>query len=493
MSIVPEPLYGAASMRMIDRRALELLAIPDAELMRRAGEDAFFALRASWPRARRIDVVCGPGNNGGDAYVLARAAADAGLSVRLFALADPATGVAREAAAGARAAGVTPRPWPPGGGEAGDVVVDGLLGIGVTREVEGSFREAIEWVNGRGVPVLALDVPSGLDADSGARHGCAVRADLTVTFIAHKPGLYTGAGPACTGRVRLADLGVPAQAAHGISPLAWRLGPGLPPARPRDGHKGSFGRVLVVGGDIGMPGAVRLAAEAACRMGAGLVTIATRCEHAALIAAARPELIVRGVEGSGELRTLAAASDVIAIGPGLGCGSWGQAMLREALDLQRPLIVDADALNLLARDPVQRDDWVLTPHPGEAARLLGCDSAEVQDDRLRAAAELVRRYAGVCVLKGAGTLIAAGEDAPRLCVDGGPALAVPGSGDVLTGAIAGLRAQGMTADGAARLGVWLHARAGDQCARREGARGIMAGELCGWLRVELNRLAERVR
>jgi len=481
-------------MRAIDRRAIELLSIGGTALMQRAGEAAFFALRASWPRAARIDVVCGPGNNGGDGYVVARAAAANGLGVRVFALAPPGTDSARAVAAEAVAAGVRILPWPPPDRGEGEVVVDALLGTGVARAVEGEFRDAIEWINACGVPVLALDVPSGLDADTGARHGAAVRASLTVTFIARKPGLYTGAGPGCCGRVVHAGLSVPAGAASGIAPAAWRLVPPAPPVRRGDAHKGDLGRLLVVGGDEGMPGAVRLAGEAACRAGVGLVTVATRAVHAAALAAARPELIVRAVEDSGALRPLAAASDVVLLGPGLGQGGWGQAMLREALDHDRPLVLDADALNLLGREPAHRPDWVLTPHPGEAGRLLGRDAASVQADRPAAVAELARRYGGVCVLKGAGTLIRAGnEPVPWLCTAGGPALAVAGSGDVLAGVIAGLRAQGMDATSAARLGVWLHANAGDRCAARDGMRGVMASDLVDQIRAGINALSRPSR
>jgi NAD(P)H-hydrate epimerase len=259
----------------------------------------------------------------------------------------------------------------------------------------------------------------------------------------------------------------------------------LPPPRPKNAHKGLFGHVLVVGGDYGFAGAARMAAEAAARVGAGLVSVATRPEHALLIPVARPELMARGIESPEALGPLLERAGVIAVGPGLGNSDWSAALFSRILETGAQLVVDADALNLLARDPLKRSDWILTPHPGEAARLLGCTSAEVQNDRFAAAAQLQQRYGGVCVLKGCGTVIATETQAPAVCSDGNPGMASGGLGDVLTGTIAGLLAQGLDLHAAALLGVCLHAAAGDRAAR-DGQRGLLAMDLMSWLRRLMN-------
>ena len=259
----------------------------------------------------------------------------------------------------------------------------------------------------------------------------------------------------------------------------------LPPWRRHASHKGDHGRVLVIGGDKGMTGAALLAGTAALRAGAGLVTVATRPEQAAALTAARPELMCHGVTGVAELRPLLRRADVVAIGPGLGRGRWGTMLLGAALDSGKPLVVDADALTLLAAEPVQRDDWVLTPHPGEAARLLGCDTASVQADRLAAVSGLQAAYGGVVALKGAGSLVADGNGPLALCRDGNPGMAAGGFGDLLTGVVAALCAQGISLGDAARLGVLLHARAAD-IAARDGERGLLPSDCLEPLRRQVN-------
>ncbi len=257
----------------------------------------------------------------------------------------------------------------------------------------------------------------------------------------------------------------------------------LPP-RARASHKGDYGHVLVVGGDHGMAGAVRLAGEAAARTGSGLVSIATRAAHAAVIAAACPELLCHGVECARDLRVLLQRASVVAIGPGLGQSAWAHDMLAAVLQMRLPRVVDADALNLLAQEPMQCDHWVLTPHPGEAARLLDMTTKQVQADRLQAAQALQQRYGGVCVLKGAGTLVCTSESV-AICEAGNPGMASAGMGDVLTGVIAGLLAQGLSLVDAACAGVYIHAKAGDRAAQ-EGERGLLASDVMPHLRKLVN-------
>ena len=315
-----------------------------------------------------------------------------------------------------------------------------------------------------------------------------MRAALTVTFIGLKRGLFTGEGPELRGELRFDALGVPDAVYRGVAAGAERIDRADLAAlgrRRRSAHKGTHGHVLVVGGDLGYAGAARLAAEAAARSGAGLVSIATRAEHAAALAAARAELMFRGVDTAQELAALAERADVVALGPGLGRGEWGARMWRAALALGHPLVLDADGLNALAAAPTTRPNWVLTPHPAEAGRLLGRPAAEIQADRFAAAAAIVERYGGVCVLKGAGTLVASAGALPRLCSDGNPGLATGGTGDVLTGVIAGLAAQGHGLEAAAALGVCAHAAAGDLAAAG-GERGMLAGDVIESLRAVMN-------
>ncbi len=492
--VLPYALYTAAQVRALDRCAIERHGIPAAELMCRAGRGAWRHLRERWPDARRVLVLSGAGNNGGDGYVVAAEALKSGCAVRLLTLGDherlsPESAAAAEefAAAGGRAAPYRSLP-----GDV-DLIVDGLFGTGLSRPVEGRYAEAIDAVNACRAPVLALDIPSGLDADTGRVHGHGVRADLTMSFIGLKRGLFTGRGPAFTGEVRFDGLDVPpaiyATEVLSARRIDWRKERELLPPRPADAHKGMAGHVLVVGGAPGMSGAPRIAGEAALRSGAGLVTVATHPEHAALLNLTRPELMVAAVPGVVALEAAAARATVVAIGPGLGQGDWGSALFQAALALGRPMVVDADALNLLAASPRRADHWVLTPHPGEAARLLGCAIADVERDRFAAAAEIQRRYGGAVVLKGVGTIVAGpGQRPPAVCSDGNPAMAGAGMGDALTGIIAALLAQGalggqgagLDLDQAASAGVCLHAAAGDLAAA--GAdRGLLAGDLAAML------------
>jgi NAD(P)H-hydrate epimerase len=484
-------LYRAAQVRALDRRAIDDHGIPGYTLMQRAGAAAFAELRARWPAARRIAVACGGGNNGGDGYVVARLAREAGLDVTLLQLGDPQRlhGDTATAAAAWCAAGGAVAPFTAAGLAGAEVIVDALLGTGLERPVAGAWAEAIEALNSAPAPVLALDLPSGLDADRGVPLGCAVQAAATVTFVGQKPGLYTGAGPDHAGAVRFAGLDLPAAVYAGVGPAARLLGDAdlaaLPAKRRRVSHKGDHGHVLVVGGAAGMCGAALLAAQAALRAGAGLVSLATRPAHAVALTAVRPELMCLGVDCAADLLPLLRRADVVAIGPGLGRARWGAQLLGAALDSGRPLVVDADALTLLAGEPERRDDWVLTPHPGEAARLLGTTVAAVQADRLAAVAALQAAYGGVVVLKGAGSLVADGAGPPALCRDGNPGMAAGGFGDLLTGVIAALRAQGLDAGAAARLGVLLHARAADLAAGA-GERGLLPSDCLEPLRRLVN-------
>ena len=479
-------LHTAAQVRAIDRAAIDRCGIAGIELMRRAAEAAYASLRRRWPQARRILLLVGSGNNGGDALLLGVLALRDGLAVDALALPGMPHGDAATARASFAAAGGTLREADgPGALPAADVVVDGLFGTGLARPLEGVAAALVQRLRDARLPTLALDLPSGLDADSGVAHAVAVRADATVCFVAWKRGLFTADAADACGARELADLGIPPQAREGIEPDSILLDPSIDhwlPPRQSNSNKGRYGHVLVAGGDLGMGGAPRLAGEAALRCGAGLVSVATRASHVAVLLAGRPELMASAVESAEDLAPLLERASVIAIGPGLGKGEWGGAMLSALLAAGRPCVLDADALNLIAQAPRRLpDDAILTPHPGEAARLLDSDIGSVQRDRHGAVRELARRWQATCVLKGSGTLVA--DPAGRLatCPWGNPGMASAGMGDVLTGVIAALRAQGLDAWRAACLGVAWHARAGD-IAAGASPRGLLASDLFAPLR-----------
>ena len=499
---LPESLYRAEEVRELDRIAIQDFDVPGLRLMERAARVCLMHLRRAWPRARRIAVLCGHGNNGGDGFLLAGAALRAGLAVDVYLVGsrERVTGDAEVALERLADTGLVVHSEPDLGladlglADLGlaDVVVDAMLGTGLDRDVEGSWAQAINKINTCGRPVVAVDIPSGLHADSGRALGVAVEAAMTVTFIGLKRGLFTGVGRAVCGEIIFDDLQLPADVYRTVEPSARRvracsfahaLGP-----RPRDAHKGSFGHTLVMGGDIGYSGAVRLAAEAAARTGSGLVTVATRAEHATTVCADRPELMVRAVQDPATLEPLVERASVIAVGPGLGQSQWGLGLLQIVLGSNRPMVLDADALNLLATHSLRLPpgEIVLTPHPGEAGRLLGTTAREIERDRFAAADALHKRYRAVVVLKGAGTIVVDGEGSTVVCDSGNPGMATAGVGDVLCGVIAGLIAQGLPAGLAAQIGVCIHAEAGDRAAR-DGERGLLAGDLLAHLRSLVNR------
>lgn len=485
---ISRELYSVAQVRELDRRAMAS-GIAGYQLMQRAAAACWHALQERWPGARCIHVVCGSGNNGGDGFEIARLALSAGRSVQVSQVGKPpASGDALTALNAWRADGGTVHAFKAETMSQAEVIVDAIFGIGLSREVQGEAREAMLAINAArkaGAGVLAVDVPSGLDADRGCAMGAQIHADLTVTFIADKPGLHVG-NPG-VGQVVLADLDIPqtvhedlqapVQCMHQSDLKQWL------PTRPLNAHKGGNGHVLLVGGNQGMAGAILLAARAALRTGAGLVSVATRQAHAVALTAAQPELMCHGVEQIEELLPLLQRADVVAIGPGLGQDDWSRGVYAAVMKCDKPLVVDADALNLLADDATRRAQWVLTPHPGEAARLLACSTAEIQQDRFTAVARLHERYGGVAVLKGAGSLVQ-GERL-QLCPYGNPGMAVGGMGDVLTGIIAALIAQGLSLEDAANAGVLAHARAGDHAAQA-GQRGLLPSDVIRELRGIVN-------
>jgi NAD(P)H-hydrate epimerase len=483
-------LYTVEQVRALDRRAIDDLGIGGFELMSRAATVAFACLCRQWPHARRLVVFCGPGNNGGDGYLVASLAHGAGLGVEVIELSDAQRGDARTARETWQRSGGTTHRWHQDGSlPHADVYVDALYGTGLNRAPEASPSSLIDRINASDVPVMALDVPSGLNADTGRCPGSAIVAQLTVSFIAAKRGMYTGQAATKVGTLVIDGLGLPEVLWQGMPTDAALLDATHLPPRARDANKGNNGHVLAVGGDHGTAGAIRLCSEAALRSGAGLVSVATRAENLFALNAARPELMAHAVHGPQELQPLLERATVLAVGPGLGKSAWGHALWLTALDSGKPLVLDADGLNLLALEPRQfSTPAVITPHPGEAARLLSMTIADVEKDRFAAARALAQRYGAVAVLKGSGSLIAHPDGRLDVCTWGNPGMATGGMGDLMTGVIAALMAQGCNAWQAARMGVGLHARAGDLAAR-DGERGLLASDLLEPLRALGNGLA----
>lgn len=476
---LPTALYSAAQVRDIDARLIAA-GTPGFELMQRAAHAAWRALRRRWPDEQRITVLAGRGNNAGDGYLIAALAQRAGRQVQVLAVGDPQQlqGDAAQAFAEAKEAGVTPVSWSADAKLHG-VLVDALLGTGITGEVREPYVSVISAMNESALPILAVDLPSGLCADTGRVLGQAVRADLTVSFIGLKVGLFTGEGPGRVGELAFDDLQADAAILDQVEPGLERLcEANLPVLAPRSptAHKGSFGQVLVIGGDLGTGGAALLAAEASLRCGAGMVTLATRPEHVTAALVRRPEIMCSGVESTYALTALTQRADVLVIGPGLGQAPWGRSLLSLAPQCQVPQVWDADALNLLVAGAINLPaGCLLTPHPGEAARLLDTSVADVQADRPAAARMLASRYSCTVLLKGAGTLIADRDGRLALCDRGHPAMASAGLGDVLAGVAGALLAQGLAPFDAACLAVWLHAVAGENAG--EGGRGLAAADL----------------
>jgi len=510
-SRLPRDLYQAAAVQQLDRLAIDTFGIEGFSLMQRAARACFAALLEHWPEARRLQVFAGAGNNAGDGYAIAALAAEQGLKSEIVFLSSPdrLSGDAAKAYALARKKDVQlvafndyyQQPEC----DSSTVLVDALLGTGLDRKVTGDYAAAISLINATNKPVLAVDIPSGLHANTGEPLGCAVHADITVTFIGMKQGLLTGSAPNYTGKLFFSDLGVPPEVylhADAATPRVKRVDIGsvrdfITPRAPA-AHKGTFGHVVVVGGEHGYGGAVLMAAEAAQRSGAGLVSVITRSEHRAGMLARRPELMVSGTEDEGfNAAELLAKATVIVVGPGLGLGRWGEDLLQCSLATQMaqqtPLVIDADGLNLLAdRDNGQtglkRETWILTPHPGEAARLLNTSLDMVKADRFAVVAAMQQKWGGTCLLKGSGSLIRSSfaMDTTLLCDEGNAGMASGGMGDVLAGITAALVAQGLPNDQALQCAVCVHGEAADLAAAESGQRGMLATDLLPLIRQLLN-------
>jgi len=493
--MLPQSLYTAQQVKLGEVEAAKQAGVSLYQLMLRAGEATYQWLRDSYPNAESVTIVCGSGNNGGDGFVVAKLAKQAGLSVRLLLSCDVSklVGDAKQAQ----------QEWSESGGEVesialldealhcADVVVDALLGTGLVGNLRDDMLNLINAINQSGKAILSIDTPSGLCANTGAILGDSIIANATVTFIGIKQGLVTGKAREVVGKLHFSDLGVGKEfetlypsnvTALTLDDVSHTL-----PSRSATAHKGTNGRLLCVGGFEGYAGAIRLCSEAAVRSGAGLVSTWCHPNSVLPLQVACPEVMTKTWLGDcSELDSKLQTQDAVALGPGLGLDMWAKNAFDAVQRSCLPKVLDADGLTLLAQYPNHDSLRVITPHPGEAARLLNCSVKEVEADRYQAARELQHRCGGVVVLKGAGTLIYDGEHM-SVCLAGNPGMASGGMGDVLTGIIAALLAQRKPLSDAARLGVLLHSRAADELSEKYGQIGLLAHDLIPEVRRLLNQ------
>ncbi len=513
---LPRDLYRAEQVQQLDLLAINDFGISGFKLMQTAGAVCFDSLMEAWPQSRHLLIFCGAGNNAGDGYIIAGLAKEQGIAAEVVQLGsgeklkgDAATAWqwALEKEVGmlsfsellSRNESMHPN----------TVLIDAMFGTGLDRDVSGEYAQAIDYINCDGSPVLAVDIPSGLSADSGSVLGSAVRADITVTFIGLKQGLLTHSGRDYIGKLIYHDLDVPAKTFRSESspaPSAQRIdiNYALQFMRPRasSSHKGMHGHVVLIGGDYNYGGAIVMAAEAALRSGAGLVSVITRSAHRPAMLSRRPEIMLMGTEDESfhtdAMAKLLERANALVLGPGLGQGQWSRQLFQTVLAIHSardiPLVIDADGLHLLAdrsgsKSSLKRDNWILTPHPGEASVLLDVGTEEIQRDRFAAVSHLQKKWGGACLLKGSGSLICTQENGEQkifLCSEGNPGMASGGMGDVLSGVIGGLLANELSLQQSLSCGVCIHGEAADLAAEEFGPKGLAASDLFNYIRQLIN-------
>jgi ADP-dependent NAD(P)H-hydrate dehydratase / NAD(P)H-hydrate epimerase len=483
----PKYCHSKASTRKIEKAAIDDLDIAELTLMQRAGKAAAKIIKNRYNlKGRNIFIFCGHGNNGGDGYVLANLLHKERFKVIIIQLGDvnkqsDAASEARDFAIDHGAEELTAND--DFAISRDDLIIDAMLGIGLTGNVRQEYAENIEKINQTKAKIVSLDIPTGLCADTGKILGSCIKADLTVSFITLKQGMLLGSGREYCGKIEYNNLD--------LYPELFEEIPGefeiinlkeitkILPKRKTNCHKGDFGHILVIGGNENMAGAPLLSGLAALRSGAGKVTIATKRQHIAIITSHSPELMAAACEDQATLAQLIDNADVLVIGPGLGQDEWAKMMLTTCLKSDKVKIIDADALNLIATGKFDKiTNAVFTPHLKEAARLLNVELSEILSDKTAALNKLLQKYQNVMVLKGNASLVkAADNDATYICTYGNPGMAIAGMGDALTGVIAALIGQNVSAVDAARLAVAIHGRAGDLVAKTIGERGLLVSDL----------------
>lgn len=480
---LPQIAYSAQQVKENEALVAAQQNIPMYSLMQSAAQAVFDLMLVKYRHAEKIQIIAGGGNNAGDGYWIANYALQHDFDVSVYSVKSPSelSGDAKRAhddylAQGGHVVDVLDSTC--------DVYIDALLGIGFYGQLSELYVDVIKSVNSLNKPIIAVDLPSGLNATSAEASSTCIKADYTVTFIALKQGLLTGNAKEYVGKLFFAGLGLCDAFAKAVTPksslvdfhyLKTQL-----PARHANSYKQQLGHVLFIGGDETMPGAIRIAAESCLRAGAGLVSVATHPNNRAIVVQGRYELMVHGIQSPEQLSPLLEKADVCVIGPGLGQSPWGKSLWQEAIATTKPLVIDADALNLLANQPAHLDKAILTPHAGEASRLLGISSAEIELNRFESVSNIVRKFNATVVLKGAGSLIAE-QNKLAINMSGSASMASAGMGDCLSGIIAALIAQGMSNFDAVQLAVNIHGRAAEQ-AEQQGKRGLLASDLLPFIR-----------
>jgi len=494
---IQDNLYSVETVRQLDVAAINNLEGRAIRLMKRAGKVAFDEMLEAFGHPTLVNLFCGCGNNAGDGYILAALAAQRRIPVRVIELGtiskfSAETLQARDFATQAK---VSITAFDSSVEVSEGIIVDALLGIGCNGALRDQYAQAVAVINDASLPVLAIDIPTGLNADTGSVVDIAVKADYTVTFIGAKKGLFTGRGPALCGEIVYDSLEICDTLFDNFQPAAQLMDlHDLMESFPEvegDVYKNQRGHCMVIGGDQGYGGAVTMAAEAALRVGSGLTSVATQPQHITAVLARCPEVMACGVISGQQLEPWLDRPTTLVVGPGLGRSAWSEQLLQKAVATGLPTVLDADALNILAQGRVvsalEGHQWVLTPHAAEAARLLDVTVAEIQADRFAAVQEIQQKYNAVVLLKGAGTLIAGRDSVIKVCPYGNSAMATAGTGDLLSGIIGGLIAQGMSLQMAAELGCCLHSAAADMAVEALGFRGISATDLLSYIRQLLNR------
>lgn len=486
-------LFRADQVREHERAAAQMANLDMFSLMERAGEAVFKQCQSLVPNTDVFLVLVGQGHNAGDGYIAALSAKKAGKQVHLCAI-EPHRILEGDA-------GIAQQAWLDAGGkiegfsntilEKCELVIDALLGTGINSYIRNEFADVIDALNDSDKPVVSIDVPSGLDANTGQSLGRCVQANVTVTFVGIKPGLVTGAGKQSCGTLVYEDLGIGKNFAELARSSASLLDiehfRGMAP-REIHSHKGTYGRLLCIGGNKGTAGAIRLAGEAALRSGAGLVRVYAHEASKVQVSAGRPELMVT----DDNLEEALNWATCVVLGPGLGQDQWAleafEKTMKHCQTHPKPMVIDADALNLLSKHPTAYSiaDCILTPHAGEAARLLRVTVDEIEADRFNSARQCAQRYHATTLLKGAGSIID-NEQKTWVCQHGNPGMATAGMGDVLSGILGALLAQGLPRDIACKFGVCIHAKAGDEVARLYGQRGMLASDLFEAVRALINQ------
>ncbi|WP_306331509.1 NAD(P)H-hydrate dehydratase [Vibrio injensis] len=489
---LPRLFYTPQQVKQGEQLAAKAQGLEMFRLMERAGQAVFTIALAQYPASHHWLVCCGSGNNGGDGYIVARLAQSVGIQVTVWQFGDPEC--LRDDARKAY------YHWLDSGGEVFpcsdtipdhiDVIIDGLLGIGIKGAVRPKLQAVIETINDHSAPVVAIDVPSGLCALTGCALGSAIYAQHTVSFVGLKQGLVTGKARDYVGHLHFAGLGIEEAFNAQNSPTLKAIDVKSPQRylqpRARTAHKGLHGKALFIGGNSGMGGAAILAVQACVRTGSGLNAALVHPGNTTAMLVSCPEVMVASWSEANLLEQRLAWCSVIAIGPGLGRDEKAQQLIREVQSINKPKVMDADALFFLAQSACFDQQRIITPHPAEAARMLATDVEIIEADRFQAARALQQKYGGVVVLKGAGTLVYDGESL-YVCLAGNPGMASGGMGDVLTGVIASLLAQGLSLFDAAKVGVLIHSQAADQNAHEHGERGLIASDLIPHLRRLVNR------